>query len=414
MRSASAARADHHTELPVLAALALAWALLPGCYLAHERATPDSPRECTTAPVDGCTRWEAAGPPTLISGPVLPAGFPHFGSAIATDCGVLAAWSVTTRTPTVMSVRHETRTADWSGAVVDAILAHPTFVLDGSSPTTPLLARGPGGAAGLVANGTDCLFVPLALDGHERGEPVRVATAELCGALAGTPGGYSFITAVGAPTSRFALSSVDAVGTTSTAVDLVGPSGRALWTRTVFDDGSFLAYSFTEDFVTTRYSGWLQHFGADGVELAVEVELDENAVPVLTTSTARGALAAWSTAASGGLPLRVRPIDRDGRPTGEARDVPAEGALYGFALASTPDGDAVLSWTESHWRGMPEWRLRVLALGPDGAPRGAPTTVLTDLNTGAGQLLVEPSGGRALFFFGDDTGVRAQPLVCVP
>ncbi|MBZ0120766.1 MAG: glutamate--cysteine ligase [Sandaracinaceae bacterium] len=144
-----------------------------------------------------------------------------------------------------------------------------------------------------------------------------------------------------------------------------------------------------------------------------EVELGENGVPVHVAETAEGALATWTTAASGGQPVRLRPIDRDGRARGPTRDVPAEGALYGLLARSTPDGGAVLAWEEYHFRGDPEWRLRMQSVRPDGTARAAPSTVRIDGHAETWDLLVDPSGSRALLLVSyDGNAVDALPLRC--
>jgi hypothetical protein len=275
------------------------------------------------------------------------------------------------------------------------------------------LASGPGGGALVVGTDTDCLFVPIELDGSERGPTLSSAAGGVCGALAGTERGYSYLATRPSAMGLVELRGVDSLGAPTSTATLFTPSLRTVWSRLVFDDGSFLAYSFSEDFITMLYESWLQRFDASGVPLSPEVVLGENAVPVALSPTPTGALAVWTTAASGGVPMRIRPIDRAGNPTGETRDVPATGALYGFGIAPTPDGDALLAWTEDHWREAPEWKLRTLAVAPDGTPRGEPTTVLTDLNTGTPQLLVAPDGAHALALFSDDRGLHAQPLSCI-
>jgi hypothetical protein len=99
-------------------------------------------------------------------------------------------------------------------------------------------------------------------------------------------------------------------------------------------------------------------------------------------------------------------------PTSPIVDLPAEGAQYGAVLAPTGDGGALLVWLEDHFMETPEWRLRALALGPDGAPRAEPTLLVSGTHAELGHVVVEPSGERAVLVYDDDTAVRALPLAC--
>jgi len=278
---------------------------------------------------------------------------------------------------------------------------------------SPLLARA-GGRVLMRAQTDACFLLPLDLEGHELGPPVDLAPGELCRSLESAGDGFSLVLSGLDGGSPLSLAFVDADGRLTSRADLPPPGeDRTWWSRTMFEDGSFLSYTKTQDLVTGTYEGWLQSFDAVGAPLGEAVPIGENAVPVEVAPTSEGALAVWMTAASGGLPLRLRPIDRLGRARGETRDVPAEGALYGMTIRSLPDGGALLAWEESHFDAEPMWRLRVQSLSADGSPRGAPSTVRTVGHAEAWDLLVDPSGARALLVTSSDgRDVDAQPLRC--
>jgi hypothetical protein len=386
---------------------AIAAGAIAGCYRVHERAEP-----CRALAPDPqpCTRWEQAGAVTRVSDPAPVTVSLFLSSAVATECGALAAWTTLTGAGIPTTRSFETRTIDWSGAPTAATRAHPdvtTTMTDAAA--VDLVTNGDEVAAFFSTSPGGCRFVPLDARGVERG-PIASVDVAWCLAPLAVEDGYSTLT-WNEGTTPGTLVGLDASGHETERTILDMPSARALWSRTPYDDGSFLLYSFREDPVTTVYTGWLQRFDPHGRAIAPEVEVGVNGVPVHAAPTEPGALIGWSTATSGGLPVQVRPIDRDGRPIGETRDVDATGALYALLLTPTPQGDVLATWVESHFHDEPEWRLNVQAFGPDALPRGEPTRVLTDVYPQALRILVDASGERALGLF-DDDGVFALPLAC--
>lgn len=399
------------TRSRLLATLALPIAAT-GCYLSHERErAPLDPPACVSLSVASCDAWEAAGEPRRMTGSAEPADFVRLGSAVAIDCEVLVSWLVSTDRRGTRAARYETRVISASGDPVGPIEAHPSLTSESPSWSGLALAMNDRSVGGLVERGSRCHFVPLDTEGRELGSPVEVGRDVSCRGLDTSGDGFSFVVSTGS--AGIELVTVDERGATRARTELPIPGGRTWSSRTRFEDGSFLSYSFTQDFVTSTYTGWLQRFDEAGAPLADELELGENGVPVDVAPTADGALATWMTVASGGRPVRLRPIDRDGRATATTRDVPAEGALYSLVIRSTPDGGALLAWEEWHHDGDPEWRLRLQSLRADGTPRGEPTTVLTGTHPESWELLVDPSGVRALLVFDRDSrAVEALPLRC--
>lgn len=402
----------HARTARVLAAVALP--IATGCYLSHERErAPIEPPACVTLPVQSCDSWEAAGEPLRLTDPADPADYVQLGSAIAIDCTVLVSWVVSTNRLGDQTIRYDTRVIASSGEPIGPIQAHPSLTHESPSWSGLRLAVNDGSVGGLAEREGRCHFVPLDTAGRELGPPVEVGRDVSCRGIDTTGDGFSFVVSTVAGSAPIELVTVDDRGTVRARAELPIPGGRAWWSRTRFADGSFLSYSFTQDFVTSTYTGWLQPFDQAGAPLADEIELGENGVPVHVAPTAEGALATWMTSASGGQPVRLRPIDRDGRTTGTTRDVPAEGALYGLVIRSTPDGGALLAWEEHLHDADPDWRLRLQSLRADGTPRAEPTTVLTGTHPENWDLLVDPSGVRALLLFGRDArAVDALPLRC--
>ncbi len=398
----------------LLAVAALALPNATSCYLSHERAgAPLEPPACVTPPVASCDAWQAAGEPQRLSGPADPADYVQLGSAVAVDCQVLVSWVVSTDRMGEQTVRHETRLMTSSGEPAAPIEAHPSLTHDSPSWSGLQLAVLGARIGGLSEHDGRCVFVPLGTAGRELGPPVEIGRDVSCRGLDAAGDGFSFVSSSTSGAPPFTLVAIDDAGRLRARTELPILGRRTWWSRTRFADGSFLSYSFAQDLATSTYAGWLQRFDEAGAPLAEEVPLGENGVPVSVSPTAEGALATWMTAASGGQPVRLRPIDRDGRATGPTREVPAEGALYGLAIRSTPDGGALLAWEEHLHESDPDWRVRVQSLRADGTPRGAPTTVMTGTHAEHWDLVVDPSGVRAVLVFGRDArAVDALPLRC--
>ncbi len=386
-------------------------ASLLGCYLSHERETPSV---CEPAAVASCATWEADGDFVLISAPAAVGDYVNLESTLSLDCEVMVSWIVATGRPRGVNVTHHTRLVDRRGRALAPIQAHPSITGDATSWSGLRLAA-QGSRVGAISEREGlCVFLPLDREGHEVGPPVEVDRDIGCRALASSPEGFSFVTSAISGGSPVLLRTVDVDGRELARAPLEVPALRTWWSRAMFEDGSFLAYQFTEDITTTRYTGFLQRLDARGAALGDEVVLDDDGVPVHVAETRSGAVATWTTSASGGQPVRVRPIDHDGQPRGETRDVPAEGALYGLTIRSTPDGGALLIWEESHFGEDPQWRVRVQSVDADGVARGAPSLVVSDQHADTWDLVVDPSGERALYVRSRDSNtLEALPLRCV-
>lgn len=378
-----------------------------GCYLAHEREASCA----ASGPAAPCVRWEAAGPSALIAGPTPIDEARQLTSIVPSGCGLVVAWYRLSGSPFPDTLSFETREIDWSGAPSGDVHAHPALTVTSTGSGNMELAERGGALAAIVSTSPGgCRFVPLDASGADRGAPVTVSVP-FCTALQLTDEGYSLLASAADGRTPGVLVRMDPAGAAIAMTTLDVPPGRVQWSRARRDDGSFILYTFSEDPITIVYSGWLQQFDARGVALAPEVELGVNAVPVQLAPTPGGAVAAWETATSGGLPLQTRAIHADARPAGPIRDLPARGAQYGLVLTSTPDGGALAMWLEDHFDEPPDWRLLVQALGPDAAPRGEPSRVLEGVNASGMRVLVEGSGERALVVY-DDGGPRALPLRC--
>jgi hypothetical protein len=394
-------------RLVALAALALG-----GCYLAHERPASSNVSCEPAGPPMSCTAWMPVGDSIAISPAPPPSGGIQLQSTVATECGVLVSWTTLSGMPIPMNLAFETRAIDWSGSPTAPVIEHPSLsVVTNASGSIELAVNRSQVGALVVTEPTGCRFLLLDAAGNETGAPLALH-ATSCIALAAQNTEFTFLAPSTNATTSTWLDWIDpSVGAGAQAI-LPIPAPRAVWSRTVFADQSFLVYSFREDPMTGMYSGWAQHFDAAGGLPAPEVVIDANAAPVLFAETRNGAVTAWETATPGGLPARSRAIDHDGQPRGEVIDLPATGALYGVEIASTPDGGAVISWLEMHYNEMPEWRFQIQQVDADAHPRAAPTLAMTGIDIGAPRILVDPSGERAVLIF-EDVGVRALPLRCV-
>ena len=175
----------------------------------------------------------------------------------------------------------------------------------------------------------------------------------------------------------------------------------------------------------------VQHFTPDGAPLAGPAEVTGAAIPpeiaawgspLVMAETGAGVLSAWpgpDPASPSGSSVFVRPLDRDGHPTGPAGPLAALGndSFPPVTLAPAPDGDVVLAWYEIDAGST--YHLFAMGLGPDGAPRGPATALGTFGFLREMRVLVSPDGQRALLGFSGDeaqTGltVFALPLACVP
>jgi hypothetical protein len=345
-------------------------ATLEGCYLTHERVEEAA---CVEAPVESCRVWEAAGEAIAISEPAGAASLVQLADALALDCEVLVSWNVGTSVPGALEVQTFTRVIGFDARSLGVTERHPTLTHGAPTWSGLQLARSGERVGGLAEIDGRCVVLPMDTRGVERGPAVELERDAACRGLEATDARWSFVRSAMDGGGVRELVTFDADGGELARAPLA-VSGRTWWSRARFEDGSFLSYSFSQDLTTLTYSGFLQRFDEDEAPRGEEVSLGDNGVPVHVAETSRGALATWTTAASGGQPVRLRPIDRDGRARAETRSVPAEGALYGLTIRSTPDGGAVLAWEEWHFEGD-AFRLRLQSLDADGMPLGEPTVV---------------------------------------
>lgn len=382
-----------------------------GCYLSHEREV--APSVCEPAVVSSCASWEADGDFVPISAPPAVGDYVNLESVLFLDCEVVVSWIVATSRPIGVNVTHHTRLLDRRGRALAPIESHPSIAGDATSWSGLRLAVNGARVGSITEREGLCFYVPLDREGHEVGPVIEVGRDLACRALEASDEGFSFVASAISGGDPVTLRTIDVDGRELARASLDVPPMRTWWSRTRFEDGSFLAYQFAQDTVTIRYTGFLQRFEGRGAPLGEEVVLEDDGVPVHVAETSTGAIATWTTAASGGQPVRLRPIDREGRPRGETRTVPAEGGLYGLTIRSTPGGGALLVWEESHFDEDPAWRVRVQSVDAEGVPLGPPSLVVSDQHADTWDLVVDPSGDRALYVRSRDSNtLEALPLRC--
>jgi hypothetical protein len=395
-------------------AITCALGLVSGCYLAHEREGVTSSSCIAPSVPVSCTAFEPSGPAVRVSEEAIYTGAVQLQTALATPCGVLVSWLQLSGVPGPDTTRFHTRAIDWTGTPAADALVHASLTIHAAaSGTLELVREAPTRVIAFVsATPGGSHLVAMGDDGIELGPPVALPDgyghhAELA------PGGLSYLTMGDHGGAPGRLVTVDTAGHMLASASLPIPATRSLWSRAQLHDGTFLAYSFSEDPMTAVYSGWIQHFDELGAPLAMEVPLGANGVPVQLAPTVHGAIAVWETAESGGLPIQARAIDANAVATSATRDLPASGALYGVAATSTPDGAVLVSWLENHFHDEPAWRMRAQVLEPDATPRGEPTFLVSPSDSNAApRLVLDLAGERALAIY-DDDGVWALPLACV-
>jgi hypothetical protein len=305
------------------------------------------------------------------------------------------------------TVAWSTRSLGFDGAPLSDVRAHPGLTSKALGSGALALAASGGRVGALVSDSTGCRLTSFDPNGGDDGSVAALGGAR-CFALAGIGDGFTYLTTASDGSSPASLATIDARGAPRATAALGVAANRAVWDRLVFDDGSFLLYSFREDNVSAAYTSWLQHFDAQGAALAPEVDVGANTAPVLLAPTAAGALAAWEPVGAGGPRIEVVEIDRNGIATGVPKIFPIAGSLYGLSLVPVPDGDVILVWLEETGSGSSNWALSARALGPDGAARGPGTVILEGVEAEPVHGVVEETGGRALVVF----GLQALPLVC--
>ncbi|MFT3764411.1 MAG: hypothetical protein QM820_02670 [Minicystis sp.] len=395
-----------------LPALAACLALISGC---GARGALDAGGDVSTsAPTPPpCAAWQPAGPIATVSEPVADGATSYLMSVIPSADGALLAWLTLGDAP-MSSWR--TVALDFDAAPRVPITTHLSFPTENGGSPIDLATSGSAFAA-LVSDSTiGRLLLPLDENGSEIGPPVTIAFFALsCTHLAPTPDGFSFIGSDTHAMAPFRLVDLDAKGSVLSVTPLPTPSGSLEDGWRTLHDRSFLLATTDEHGVATS----AQHVSPSGAPLSAATEIAAGGpfeMPI--TETSAGVLAAWSDSLTDVGSIHVRLLDEHGSPlAAAARVVEGDGGVIALAdaLAATPTGDALLVY-----RVLDDTtRLHALALGPDGAPRGAPTLLGSFALLGATRAVVSPDGRRALLVAaGAEQGaperVLALPLACVP
>ncbi len=364
-----------------------------------------------------CSSWRA-GSEVVVSPGGTPGQVAYFTSVVPSGDGVLATWF--TLTGDDESATWVTRRLGFDGMPLGPARDHLAFSTDGGTYTNVMSLAGSGCAFGGVVdyplNG--CRFLPLDGDGRETGAVVS-PTADVCFDLgASASGGFSMLTGATGVNSPVQLLTVDALGQPGATATLLPSMIPGLSPRLVLRDGTFLLSTFLE-VDSGALAIDMRHFAADGTLLAGPFPISDTAYSIVyMAETASGVLASWQGAANDEETVFTAALDHDGKLLAPPAPVVASehDALYGFALAGTPGGDALVAWQSLVNGSM--FDLRIQALAPDGTPRGAPTNVGTYDSLGTIRPVVSADGARAvLLFTGEEEsvpdGMRAVPLFCV-
>jgi hypothetical protein len=324
--------------------------------------------------------------------------------------GALLTWYP--ETAASLSTPWMTRAVGFDGAPRSSITMYPSFSLELSNEDlVPSLAANGCTFAGVVGEKLDgCRLLRLDQDGAELDTPTSVTSKGLCANLAPSGKGFSFLSFPDTIDPPFELVTVDATGNVDASVQLPGLGGYG--GRYVLRDQSFLAVNGGD------LSPRLRHFARDGTPLAAAVDVTSAThASVSLAETKSGVLAAWEDSDQ---TILVQLLDEDGHPTAPAISLAASGVgrpNY-LTVAPAPNGDVVLAWFELD-APTKSFRLFVMALGPDATPRGAPTFLGTFDQVSPPQVLVEPTGARALLVFSGSPDqptrvVSTVPLACSP
>ena len=366
-----------------------------------------------------CSSWRA-GAEVIVSGPGTPSQMSYFTSVVPSGDGVLASWFTLTSASQSTWV---TRRIGFDGTPLGPARNHLSFGTSGGIYTDVMSLAGNGCAfGGLVDDAVNgCRFLPLDGDGNETG-PATMAPAlngPAIGACfdlgASTNGKFSMLSGPTMTDPRVWLwDNLPAAG----GAALLPPGFGGLSPRLVFPDESFLLSTFLETDAGGLATS-ISHFALGGFSQVGPFSLTDTAYSVLYMApTADGVLAAWQGHADEQEAVIVDALDHDGRPTATPVPVVASEseALYGFAIGSPPGGgDAIVAWQSLVNGSM--FHLQVQALGPDGMPRGAPTSIGTYDSLGTIRIVVSADGTRAVLLFTAEAenvpdGMRAVPLVC--
>ncbi len=365
-----------------------------------------------------CTSWRA-GTEVVVSPGGTPGQMAYFTAVVPSGDGVLATWF--TLTGENDSATWVTRRLGFDGVPLGPARNHLGFSTDGGVYTNVMSLAGNGCAfAGVVDDPeSGCRFLPLDGDGAETG-PVVVPSPDVCWDLgASGAGGFSMLTGAPSMTSSVQLLTVNSTGKPGGTATLLPDMSAGLSPRLVLRDGSFLLSTFGE-VDSGALAIDMRHFAADGTLLAGPFPISDTAYSIVyMAETSTGVLAAWQGDANEKETVFTASLDHDGKLLAMPAPVVASenDALYGFALAATPGGDAIVAWQSLVNGSM--FNLQVQALAPDGTPRGAPTNIGTYDSLGTIRPVVSADGGRAVLLFTAEEpnvtdGMRAVPLFCVP
>jgi hypothetical protein len=341
-------------------------------------------------------------------------------SMVPSAGGALLAWYTLDDMP---MATYRTRALGFDATFRASIQTHLSFPTTGGVYTNLMSLTGSGctfaGLADDPQNG--CRFVPLDENGGETGPVATLFPGGTdCADLGLGSAGFTFMKTTGAGAAAIDLVSVSATGSAASALPI--PLAEAAYGgRLVLHDSSFLVASFMETDAGGNAAS-VQRFSAIGAPLGSAFPLSDTTESLIVMAeTGTGVLAAWlgfDPTLPSGLAIFARALDADGQPLGAAGPVsgPGKDRLYGFTMARTPVGDVILAFYELDE--ADRYHLFVMALGPDAAPRGAPTALGTFEQMGPILALVADDGQRALVAFAGDAtaftyGVQALPLSCM-
>jgi len=405
--------------------------LVPSSESPESDAGPDAAmiEDASIGPI--CTPSVDAGPPSSCSSwrpgtevVVSPGGttgqMAYFTSVVSSGDGVLATWF--TLTGENDSATWVTRRLGFDGMPLGPARDHLAFATDGGVYTNVMSLAGNGCAFGGVVDYSlnGCRFLPLDGDGRETG-PAGSPTTDVCWDL-GASGAAGFSMIIGSSSSESSpvqLLTVAATGKPGATATLLPDMSVGLSPRLVLRDGTFLLSTFGE-VDSGALAIDMRHFAADGTLLAGPFPISDTAYSIVyMAETSGGVLASWLGDANDKQTVFTAALDHDGKLLAMPAPVVASenDALYGFALASTPGGDAIVAWQSLVNGSM--FNLQLQALAPDGTPRGAPTNIGTYDSLGTIRPVVSADGATAVLLFTAEEpnvtdGMRAVPLFCVP
>jgi hypothetical protein len=346
----------------------------------------------------------------------------YLTSVVPSYGGVLVTWFSLSEATTSS---WNTLALNLDGTSRSAVIPHLSFpTMGGVAVDSMSLAVTPqcafGGLVYDVASG--CRFLPLDGNGNETGAVVSVAEGMSgCGALGPAPQGFSMLVAPGGSAGMLQLVTVGVDGSFREQASLGGQP--AAYERLVLHDETFLLASELENDAGDLVES-VELYDARGVQQqpgSVVTTISGSVMRMVQTST--GVLAAFlasDPASPMGLRVWVAPLADDGQPLASpvALQTPGTGGeIYGFSLDASASGDALLSWNELD--AQDHYDLYLMALGPDGSPRGQPTALGTYGAVGNVFATTSADGQHALLVldgehFDGTGGVLARPMVCAP